>query len=210
MLPQRGLVKVRNRPATIGALGAGMAALVCLSWVAFQHRPVPQPRLGDNTRPAREPTRRADDLTVEDEAALRAIVSEHFLATAYWAPGGADPYDPIKRFRVLVLPREVREIYERKPVGTLRTLKRIIESGSSADAHTAIAYAHAAVGYANDAPAPLMHARIYADFRTAKDFDKLHRVVPKTYRQLAVEEIDRLIADVKKKQKDKRAEPRKE
>jgi hypothetical protein len=164
---------------------------------------VNQPPDEGKTQAALGPARQPDDLSAEDEAVLRDIVSKHLIATAYWAPGGADPYDPFKRFRVLVLPRGVREIFERKPVGTLRVLKSIIESGSSADAHAAIAYAHAAVGYANDDPVPLIHAHSYAHYPTAKEFEDVNPVIPKTYRQFAVEEIEALITDVAKKQQEK-------
>ena len=151
-----------------------------------------------NARPSPKPVRQPDDLPAEDEAALRAIVSKHLLATANWAPGGGDPYNPSKAFRVLVLPNGVGEIFRRKPVGTLQVLKRIIESNSSSDAHAAIAYAHAAVGYANDDPVPLLHAHSYAFYPTEKEFDDVNPVIRKTYRQSAVEEIDKLIADVTK------------
>jgi hypothetical protein len=139
-----------------------------------------------------------EKLSEKDEATLRAVVGKHVISTARWAPGGGNPYELGKSFRVLVLPQKVGEIFKRTPVGTLRALKRIIESGSSADAHAAIAYAHAAVGYANEDPVQLICACSYAYYPTAKEFDDKNPVIPKTYRQFAVEEIDNLIADVEK------------
>jgi hypothetical protein len=198
-----GRVQVRKRTAIVGAVVVGLCALAWPVWAVIQRRPANQPPGEGKAQSAPEPARQPDDLSAEDEAALRAIVSEHFLATAYWAPGGADLYDPTKRFRVLVLPRGVREIFERKPVGTLRVLKSIIQSGSSADARAAIAYAHAAVGYANDDPVPLLHAHSYAYYPTAKEFEDVNPVIPKTYRQFAVEEIEALITDVAKRQQEK-------
>jgi hypothetical protein len=194
-------VMMRSRAAIIGAFVVGFVALASLAWVATRQRPAdPAPSDGE-ARPAPEPVRQPDDLSANDEIALRAIVSDHEIATSQWAPGGGNPYEPGKSYRVLSLPQGVGEIFNRKPVGTLRVLKQIIESGSPADAHAAIAYAHAAVGYANDDPVPLIHAHSYAYFPTAKEFEDMHPpVIPKNYRQFAVEEIDALIADAEKKQ----------
>jgi len=151
-----------------------------------------------------------DRLTEKDEAALRAVVAKHFIATGYWQPKGSKPNDPASRFRVLSLPNEVGEIYIRKPLETLRSLKKIIEVGAVADAHAAIAYAHAAVGYANEDPVQLICACSYAYYPTAKEFDDKNPVIPKTYRQFAVEHVDRLIADVEKQQTEKAKKQKKE
>ncbi len=184
---------MRNRLAIVGALAVGLFASAWLGWIAFQPRPANQPPGEGNGQPAHEAARQPNELSAEEEAALRAIVSEHVIATAYWAPGGANPYKTLNRFRVLVVPRGVSEVFERKPVGTLRVLKRIIELAPTADAHAAIAYAHAAVGYANDDPVPLIHAHSYAHYPTAKEFEDMNPVIPKTYRQFAIEEINALI-----------------
>jgi hypothetical protein len=197
---------VRNRLATVCVVTVVAAALVCQGWLASRHRPAqpPPPDAGDRERP-RQSRQGPDGLSDGDEAALRAIVAEHDLATANWAPGGADPYDLSKAYRVLVPPRRVVEIYARNPLGTLRCLKKIVEGGPTADAHAAIAYAHAAVGYADDDPVPLLHAHSYAYYPTAKEFEDLNPVIPKTYRQFAVEEIDGLIERVEKQLKEKQA-----
>src|SRR5207253_8153416 len=119
----RGQAKLRRRFAIIGAFAVGLTALAWPVWVAIQHRPAVESRRDDKARFLAQPVHQHDDLSVEDETALRATVSEHRMATARWAPGGSDPYDPFRSFRVLVLPRGVGEIYDRKPVGTLRILK---------------------------------------------------------------------------------------
>jgi hypothetical protein len=151
-----------------------------------------------------------DKLSEKDEAVLRAVVAKHFIATAYWQPKGSKPNDPASRYRVLCLPKEVGDLYGRKPIETLRSLKKIVEDGAVSDAHTAIAYAHAAVGYANEDPVELICACSYAYYPTAKEFDDKNPVIPKTNRQFAVEHIDQLIADVEKQLKEKAKKQRKE
>ena len=157
-----------------------------------------------------KPKKDPDKLSEKDEASLRAVVAKNFIATAYWQPKGSKPNDPASRFRVLCLPLEVGEIYGRKPLETLSSLKKIIEVGPATDAHTAIAYAHAAVGYANEDPVQLISACSYAYYPTAKEFDDKNPVIPKTYRQFAVEHIDGLIADVEKQLAEKAKKQAKE
>src|SRR5262249_52785564 len=153
-------------------------ALAWLAGAVLRHRqPHEFPHVAA-APPANEPS----------EAALRGIVSHHFIATGYWAPGGVNPYTTRNRFRVLVPPGEIIDIYKRNLLWTLCILKRIIETGSPADAHAAIAYAHAAVGYANDDPVPLITSHGYAFYPTAKEFDEVTPLGPETHRQCAVEQ----------------------
>ena len=154
-------------------------------------------------------TKEPDKLSEKDESALRAVVAKHFIATAYWQPKGSKPDDFSSRYRVLCLPQEIGEIYGRKPLETLRSLKKIIEVGAVADAHTAAAYAHAAVGYANEDPVQLIAACSYAYYPTAKEFDDVNPVIPKTYRQFAIEHVDRLIMDTEKQLTENATKPKK-
>src|ERR1043165_1557116 len=136
-----------------------------------------------------------EKLSEKDETALRVVVAQHSIITADWQPAGSKPNDLASTYRVLVLPRDVEELSARQPLKTLHGLKKIIEAGAAADAHVAIAYAHAAVGYSNEDPVQLIVACSYAYFPTAKEFDDRHPAIPRTHRQVAVEQVDKLIED---------------
>jgi hypothetical protein len=192
-----------NRPLIFAIAAIGVCLITWLSleivhgWRASQNAVVERIRL------AQKPARNSGDLSSEDETKLRAIVSQHVFLTANWAPGGGNPYDPTIAYRVLLPPRGISEFYARKPLGTLRTLKQIVASGTTADAHAAAAYAHAVVGYANDEPVALLTAHTYSYFPTPEEFDDKNPVIPKTYRERALEELEGLIANLQKRQKEK-------
>lgn len=195
---------MRARTVFVGALVVNLFTLGMLVWLAGHQEPVNSAsRETSKSQLSPTPTLQTVDSFAADAAELRAIVAEHEIATMYWAPGGVDPESTFNRFRVLHLPQGVKVIFERNPHATLQVLKTIVESGSADDAHTAIAYAHAAVGYAHDDPVPLLHAHSYAFHPEAKQFDKMHSVIPKTYRQFAVEEIDGIISEEVRLQRQK-------
>jgi hypothetical protein len=68
-----------------------LAALVWVGWAALQLSSGPPTRAGEAPGLDEQIHKGADGLSAADDKALRALVSEHWIATPWWVPKSAHP-----------------------------------------------------------------------------------------------------------------------